>query len=239
MHIRGHEIARTSGSESTLQVAVLSDCPTNRAGLHALLDRYGIDVTVEAPLAVLEQGAWKVPRCDAVLLDIGTASLTTSLALCEYLVSNAHGIAIVGVHCSGPFPTQVASLVREGMTSYISIAKEVTPLQRALDGVMRGCSVIEVPAETLPATLRTPPQLSDIDLRIVQLAVQGMTDVEVGKELSLHRDSVKHRIRELYKRYDIADRCQLGAWAVHWGLVHFLDRGNHVEHLNPPGARRH
>jgi DNA-binding NarL/FixJ family response regulator len=207
---------RTVGS---LRAAVLSDYVTIRRGLQTLVEEQGVEVALETPPSSVVGSQLTTSGCDLAILDIGTTGAEQAVHVCDELVTEANQLPVIGVQCCGPNPPQVNRYVGAGMKSVVSISQDEAPLREALSALARGEGVIHIRGRRLAETLRRSPLLSDLDLAILSCKMRGLSDEKAGAQVGLHGTSVKRRLEKLAKDNGLTDRFQLGAWAMHWGLV--------------------
>ena len=83
--------------------------------------------------------------------------------------------------------------------------------------------VVDVPRQMRPTTPATPQTPSGLRLtrrehEILVLITNGLTNAEIGEQLTLSINSIKTYIRQAYRKIDVERRAQ----AVAWGMTHGL-----------------
>lgn len=214
-------MADRRGQAPAFQAAILTDCHVVRVGLRALVEQLGVPVILEVPASPATASLLQKERCNLALLDVGTTKTKMSTAVCETLANVSDSLIVVGVHACGIRPPRLRQLFAAGMSSYVSIGESDAPLRSMIRALSRGQSVIHLDSSNLVVALDGVPGVSDIDIEIVQLLVEGRRDEEIGKVVGLHATSVKHRVQALERVHGLRDRCELGAWAVASGLVEY------------------
>lgn len=63
------------------------------------------------------------------------------------------------------------------------------------------------------------PELSDRELQILGLVVEGASNREVAERLHLSQNTIKFHIRQLLEKTDVANRTELATKAVHQGWI--------------------
>ena len=63
------------------------------------------------------------------------------------------------------------------------------------------------------------PQLSDRELQILRLVVEGASNRDVAERLHLSQNTIKFHIRQLLEKTDVANRTELATRAVHQGWI--------------------
>jgi DNA-binding CsgD family transcriptional regulator len=66
-----------------------------------------------------------------------------------------------------------------------------------------------------PAHRVPPPDLSDRELQILALLVQGASNREVAEKLHLSQNTIKFHVRQLLEKAEVANRTELASRAVH------------------------
>ena len=62
-------------------------------------------------------------------------------------------------------------------------------------------------------------QLSDRELQVLQLIVEGLSNQEIGDRLSIKKDTVKTHIKHIMDKLAVSDRTQAAVKALRHGLV--------------------
>jgi DNA-binding NarL/FixJ family response regulator len=62
-------------------------------------------------------------------------------------------------------------------------------------------------------------QLSDVELRLLQLIASGLSNKEIANRLSFAESTVKNRLSVLFQKIDVADRTQAAIYAITHGLA--------------------
>jgi DNA-binding NarL/FixJ family response regulator len=61
--------------------------------------------------------------------------------------------------------------------------------------------------------------LSSTDIEFLQLASQGWTNKEIGKQLFWSEVQVKRKMQDIYRKLQVKDRAQAVADAIRHGLI--------------------
>jgi DNA-binding CsgD family transcriptional regulator len=72
---------------------------------------------------------------------------------------------------------------------------------------------------SMSARVSPPPALSDRELQILRLVVEGASNRDVAERLHLSQNTIKFHIRQLLEKTDVANRTELATRAVHQGWV--------------------
>ncbi len=116
----------------------------------------------------------------------------------------------------------VRGLLAVGVRGYILKDEMPETIVRAVQTVVRGDTWFSL---SLLKNLARPAQepggieLSDRELRILQLAVWGRTDRGIGEELFLSERTVRYHLRHIYEKLGVDSRVEAVAQAVQLGLA--------------------
>ena len=61
--------------------------------------------------------------------------------------------------------------------------------------------------------------LSDREMEIVQLVVQGFQNKEIGKKLFISENTVKNHLHNIFDKLGVSDRLELALYAIHHRLI--------------------
>jgi NarL family two-component system response regulator LiaR len=77
------------------------------------------------------------------------------------------------------------------------------------------------------ATVKPPPighDLSDREVEILELVVQGMSNSEIGDQLFISRSTVKNHISSIFGKLHADSRAEAAAIAVQYGIARLPDK---------------
>lgn len=97
----------------------------------------------------------------------------------------------------------------DAMASQAAIAFDNSTMSEA---VRRG-------GQTTPAHRSPAPALSERELQILRLVVDGASNREVAEKLHLSQNTIKFHVRQLLEKGEVANRTELATKAVHQGWV--------------------
>src|SRR5712691_1558701 len=63
------------------------------------------------------------------------------------------------------------------------------------------------------------PLLSDREKQVVQLVAQGYRNREIGQELFISDQTVKHHLHNIFDKLGVSDRLELALYAIHHHLI--------------------
>ena len=210
----------------TRRIAIMSDHPVVRVGLRTLVADTGAQVILETGVRNPVPVQLHRDSCDGIVLEVGTAHVDVSLAMCEAAARNPEGPPLIGVECCGREPPWIFRIIGAGLAAYVSLAAESAGLADVLEAACRGEPLIRLQHGGSAGTLRermTTAQkvakLSSFDLNLLQLSYTGLKDREIAVELKCGVSTVKHHVEALAWEFDARNRFHLGVWAHEWGLV--------------------
>jgi len=213
-------------AERAARVLVVDDHPMVREGLRSMLDGEGVEIVGEAA-----SGAEAVQRAtdlqpDVVLLDLELPDLDglTVLRRVRETVPAA-AVLIVTMHQD---PARVRQAVEAGAAGYVLKGVDRTELRASIRAVRDGGSVFD------PRLLRAAldagdgrsrgapayaPALSRIEVDLLRLIAEGLTNREIGHRLRWSLATVKKYVQRILSKLDVPDRTRAAVEAVRRGLL--------------------
>lgn len=214
-----------SGS-SPIRVVVADDHPVVREGIAAMIDR-------ERDLRVVAEAADGRAAVEAVLRH---APDVTLMDLRMPLMNGVEAIRIIRqtlpssrilVLTTYDGDEDIHRAIRAGARGYL--LKDVA--HQELLGAIRRASAGE---RTLPAKVAQrladhldSSELTHRELTILRLIVEGQSNKEIGRSLSIAEETVKGYLKSLYGKLCVSDRTQAATAALRRGFVTF-------DELTPP-----
>ena len=197
----------------------MDDHPVVAEGTAAVL-RGTEDLTVVgvAPSlgAATDAGLFDRGRVDVVLLDIrlGPESGLTALD------GEADRPAIV-VLTAYDYPQYADAALRLGASGFVL---KTAPLAELLDAIRR-VAAGGMAFSVRPRAGGAAARLSERELEVVRLVVDGRSNDEIGARLGIGPKTVESHLRRLFERFDLASRTELATRALREGWLEV-----------PPGA---
>ncbi len=102
-----------------------------------------------------------------------------------------------------------------------ALAMIATAIQARLDGEEQGQrQQIAAKAQTsqLPDISAATHHLTAREIDILQQLTTGKPDRVIGEYLGISPSTVRHHLRNIYKKLDVQQRCEAIVWAIHAGL---------------------
>jgi len=201
-----------------IRIIVVDDHPVVREGTAALLAAEpGIEVvgtaeSIDAANAVIGR-----VEADVLLLDI---RLGTDSGLRLLGGTETGGPAII-VLTSYDYPQYAEAALRLGASGFVLKTAPIAELLDAIRRVAAGGLAFSVRPRGGPGLAR----LSERELDVVRLVVDGRSNDEIGARLGIGPKTVESHLRRLFERFDLASRTELATRALREGWLEV-----------PPGA---
>ena len=212
-----------------IRVLLADDHTLFRKGVRTLLEQMqDIEIVGEAAdgQEVVASAHEVIP--DVILMDIQMPEISGIEATRHILQENPHiGIILVTMFDD---PETVFSGMRAGARGYV--LKEAPPeeLHRAIEAANRGevllCPIIA--KKMLEHAGKGPEhrqpglpyeELSQRELQVLQLAVDGLSNKEIADDLVISEKTVKNHIANIFSKLQVNDRTQAVLYALRKGLV--------------------
>ncbi len=121
-------------------------------------------------------------------------------------------------------PTRVDEVLGLGVDGYLSKSLTASELADALRRVADGERVVSDPPPRAPGTAdgrRWPGQgmdLTEKEADVLSLIVRGLDNQAIAEQLFISGNTLKTRIRYLYRKLDVDNRVQAALWGVKHGF---------------------
>ena len=214
------------------RVVLIDDHEMSRRGLEAMLS-VADWVQVVGEAEGCEPGLVEIERLkpDIVLLDIRMPGMD-GLQCLEEIKKLEHPVAVVIVTLYND-RRYVLEAIRRGAAGYVlkeaSGAEILTTIQLVADGQLAVEPGLLREALMAPAEEPTPAEtararaeafaLTPRELDVLRLLADGMTNKEIGGQLSIAEDTVKKHVQNLIWKLRAADRTQAAIVAYRAGLL--------------------
>jgi len=202
--------ALTEAAPGPTRVAIVDDHPVLREGAAALLAAQpGLEIVGVAGSVEEAETLLATTAIDVVLLDIrlGTDS---GLRLLSSAPTDARPAVVVLT--SYDYPQYADAAMRLGASGFVL---KTAPITELIDA-------IRVAASGGMAFRRRPVgavRLSERELDVVRLVVEGRSNDEIGARLGIGAKTVESHLRRLFERLDVASRTELATRALREGWL--------------------
>ncbi|MBI4892997.1 MAG: response regulator transcription factor [Acidobacteria bacterium] len=200
-------------SRSSLRLLLVDDHALFREGLAGVLERQsGFEVSGQASTVQDGLAALGEKRVDVVLLDV---DLGRDRAMDFVLGASSQGFAgRILVVTAGLSPKEAVQLVEAGVAGILHKHSQPEELCRAIREVASGGVYMEKEylkgiLEALDRTKRDAVPLSEREIAVLRLLLQGGLNKEIGEQLRISESSVKGVLRGLFDRLGVRTRSQL------------------------------
>ena len=202
-------------SSSPIRVAIVDDHPVLREGTAALLGAQtgleiaGVAGTIDEATALVES-----TDIDVLLLDIRLGTDSGLRWLTPAAESSRPRPAVV-VLTSYDYPQYAEAALRLGASGFVL---KTAPIAELLDAIWRAAAGGLAFAVRPPAAA-TQVRLSERELDVVRLVVDGRSNDEIASRLGIGAKTVESHLRRLFERLDIASRTELATRALREGWL--------------------
>jgi len=197
-------------SAPPIRVAIVDDHPVLREGTAALLaSQPGLEIagtaeSIDGAIALIESTS-----IDVLLLDIRLGTDSGLRLLANVPPDERPAIVVV---TSYDYPQYVDAAMRLGASGFVlktaPIAELIDAIQRAAAG---GLAFGRRPVGAV--------RLSERELDVVRLVVDGRSNDEIGARLGIGAKTVESHLRRLFERLDVASRTELATRALREGWL--------------------
>ena len=213
-----------------IRILVVEDDPMMRVGLKQLLSAQSqleIIGMVEDGYLGVEAAAQLHP--DVVVMDVGMPHLD-GIAATQQIKQMQAGIKVI-ILTSHTDQTEVIAALSSGADGYCVKGASVEQLVKAIEVVYQGATYLDAQVvQVVINQLKTPPiskpthttavgTLSERELEVLRLIVDGYSNPDIARALYLSEHTVKTYVRGILNKLLVNDRVQAAVVALRSGLV--------------------
>lgn len=208
----------------TIRVFLVDDHALVRTGMRMILSaEVDIDVVGEADSGEAALPRIRESRPDVVLCDLHLPGLS-GLDVTERIVRGQYGarVIVVSVLEDGPMPRR---LLEAGASGYVGKGGDAGELLRAVRDVANGKRYLAASiAQNLAFSGMQPQQspfdgLSQRELEVALLLVQGLRQSEIAERLSLSPKTVSTHKAHIFRKAGVQDNIALARLAGQYGII--------------------
>jgi DNA-binding NarL/FixJ family response regulator len=220
----------TEQSSQPLRILIVEDDPMMRVGLkHVLSAQTHLEIVGVAEDGYLGIEAATALQPNVIVMDVGMPHLD-GIAATQTLKQRLPDLKVVML-TSHTDQTEVIAALSSGADGYCIKGTSVEQLVKAIEVVHGGATYLDAqvaqsvidqlkpPASTKPTPTVTPGTLSEREMEVLQLIVEGQSNPEIAKTLYLSEHTVKTYVRGIMNKLLVNDRVQAAVLALRSGLV--------------------
>ncbi len=213
-----------------MRVLLADDHALFRDGVASLLGAWGHEVVGQASDGTSAVELALRLRPDLVLMDVGMPG-GGGMEATRRIAAVAPDVAIVMLTASEDVDDLFAA-IKAGARGYLLKNLESVELRGMLEAVARGEAAVtpaiaariltELARPNAPAAdpgRRDPDRLTDRELDVLRLVVDGLRNKEVAGELGISENTVKFHLRNILDKLHAQSRAEMVARAVREGLL--------------------
>jgi two-component system response regulator DevR len=212
-------------TEPAIRLLVVDDHLMVREGLRSMLGGEGIEIVGEASSGGEAVRVAAALSPDVVLLDLELPDMD-GLTVLRQLKENAPTLPVLVVTMHDD-PALVRRAVRAGAAGYVLKGIGRAELLASVRAVRNGEAVLDpgllravVDANGAPARAETAsPPLSRVELDLLRLVADGLTNREIGQRLRWSQATVKKYVQRILEKLDVSDRTRAAVEGVRRGLL--------------------
>jgi NarL family two-component system response regulator LiaR len=218
----------TSPGSPPLKLLIVDDDPMMRLGLTAALgnqDDFTILGEATDGRQGIEQAATLQP--DVVLMDVGMPGMD-GIEATQAIKATTPDMRVV-VLTSHTNETEIIAALSSGADAYCIKGTNVEALANAIRVAASGAAYLDpqiaqkVMQNLAPSRPRAKQDnaglLSDREMEVLGLIVEGFSNTEIGRKLYLSPNTVKTYVKGIMNKLVVSDRVQAAVEAVRRGLV--------------------
>lgn len=217
----------TSSDPKSLRVLIVEDDPMMQLGLEqSLANAPGITVVGQVDDGYTAVEAALKLKPDVIVMDIGLPR-QDGIAATQQIKAQLPNVHIVML-TSHTAETEVIGALSSGADAYCVKGATVDRLLTAIDAAKEGASyldpqiarqVMDHLKPTVAAEMGVVGQLSQRELEVLKLMVEGRSNPEIAAVLYLSPNTVKTHVRGIMNKLAVDDRVQAAVVALRAGLV--------------------
>ncbi|GAB4309701.1 MAG: response regulator transcription factor [Geminocystis sp.] len=208
-----------------LRILIVEDDPLMQLGLEQVLadySQYELVGQVEDGYLAVEKALSLKP--DLIIMDIGLPRLDGILAT-QQIKKQLPAVKIVML-TSHTLQTEVLASLSAGADSYCVKGASIEGLVLAITAASEGATYLDPQiAQLVLSNLKTPitnnfvGNLSERELEVLKLIVEGKSNNEIAQNLYLSTNTIKTHVRSIMNKLAVDDRVQAAVVALRCGLI--------------------
>jgi len=208
-----------------MRILIVEDDPLVQLGLEQALSEdpeYEVIGIAEDGFSAVEQAEQLKP--DLIVMDIGLPRMD-GIAATEKIKSKMPYVRVVML-TSHTEETEVIAALSGGADGYCIKGANLERLFSAIAAAREGATYLDPQIAKVVINNLKPPtpkstisNLSEREMDVLKLIVEGKTNVEIGQKLYLSPNTIKTHVRGIMNKLAVDDRVQAAVVALRSGLV--------------------
>jgi two-component system NarL family response regulator len=205
--------------EKKISVLIADDHPVVRDGLNAIInDQPDMEVVAEAANGIEAIELAQHHRPDVMLIDLRMPQLTGLEAMYAIRTDWEHAKIIILTTYDGD--EDIYRALQAGAQAYLLKGMPRSELLSTIRSVHSGRKRIPPEVASKLAERISLSELTPRELEVLSLIVRGMSNKEIGTNLSITEGTVKAHVNSILGKLNVSDRTQAATEAIRRGIVH-------------------
>jgi two-component system, NarL family, response regulator LiaR len=209
-----------------VRIVIVEDDPMMQLGLEQSFQDYPqMQIVAQAEDGLSGVSAVRQHQPDLVIMDIGLPRLDGIAATQQ--IKTALPETRVVMLTSHTSETEIVAALSSGADAYCIKGTNIELLISAIEAALEGAVYLDPQiARKVLEHLRPPPpeaekigHLSPREMDVLQLLVQGLSNIEIAAALFLSPNTIKTHLRGIMNKLAVDDRVQAAVVALRSGLV--------------------
>ncbi len=209
-----------------VRIVIVEDDPMMQLGLEQSFQDYSqMQIVAQAEDGLSGVAAVRQHQPDLVIMDIGLPRLD-GIAATQQIKAALPQTRVVML-TSHTAATEIVAALSSGADAYCVKGTNIELLISAIEAALEGAVYLDPQiARKVLEHLRPPPpaaakigHLSPREMDVLQLLVQGLSNIEIAAALYLSPNTIKTHLRGIMNKLAVDDRVQAAVVALRSGLV--------------------
>lgn len=221
LHYSIFDLMIVASDLQALRVVIIEDDPLMQIGLKHALSAYPIEVVGQESDGDAGVSLALSLKPDVVIMDIGLPRLN-GLTATQQIKKTCPKIRIV-VLTSHTTEQEAILALSNGADAYCIKGAEISQVVDAISTVQAGALYLDEKVRHVVSRLKGAHSprfsLSNREMEVVRLLVQGNSNGRIAEMLFLSESTVKAHLRSVMTKFEVNDRVQVAVVALRSGLV--------------------
>lgn len=209
-------------SENRIRLIIVDDHPVVCSGLTSMLNIHAdLEVTGSAASGAEALALLLREQPDIMLLDLRMPGMD-GVAVLNAMDSRTQKTRVI-VLTSFEKEEDIYRAIRAGAQGYVLKDTSETEIVAAIRAVHGGARYIPQHVAARLADRMMRAELTPREMEIIKLLAQGCTNKQVGHELGISDNTVRHHVNSIMEKLQVSDRTEAVASAYRLGILAGLD----------------